>query len=173
MDDILEIPLTKGMFAIIDAVDLPLIVGSKWRASQCGSKWYAVSTRNGRSVYLHRLIFVAKPGILVDHRDNDGLNNRRSNLRRANKSLNGANSGLSRRNKSGIKGVVWDASRGKWKADITVFGKTHSLGRYVEKEDAAKAYAEAARAAHGAFANPVGGLDDSRTICLFVPGRGV
>lgn len=175
MGDILEIPLTKGMFAIIDAIDLPLIGGSKWRATLCGTKWYAVSTRNGRSAYLHRLIFGAKPGVIVDHKDNDGLNNRRSNLRRANKSLNGANSALSIRNKSGVKGVVWDASRQRWLASITLHGKSNYLGRFHSKEDAAAAYAVAARDAHGAFANParsVMGRDDSRTICLFVPGRG-
>lgn len=46
-------------------------------------------------------------------------------------------------NKSGIKGVHWDKSRKKWLAQIVFKGKNYHLGRYDNKEDAAKARKEA------------------------------
>lgn len=167
------IPLTKGMSTVIDASDAHLVAGSKWRASQAGRKWYAATTRGGRTVYLHRLLMGSPEGVLIDHRDNDGLNNRRANLRLANKSLNGANSALSARNKSGYKGVSLVGGN-RWCAKITLFGRSRSLGNYASVDEAFAAYSAAARAAHGEFANPVSvaGLEDSRTICLFVPNRG-
>lgn len=169
---IVTIPLTKGLSAIIDAEDAPLVSGSKWRASQAGRKWYAAATRGGRTVYLHRLLMKAPKGVLVDHRDNDGLNNQRSNLRLANKSLNGANSALSVRNKSGFKGV--HRIRGnKWRASITHQGKIRNLGHYDTAEKAFEAYKIAAREAHGEFANPVSGREDGKSLCLYVPNRGI
>lgn len=151
----ITIPLTKGMSAVIDASDASLVAGSKWRASQAGRKWYAATTRGGRTVYLHRLLMGEPKGVLlVDHRDNDGMNNRRSNLRLANKSLNGANSSLSVRNKSGYKGVSL-VRTSRWCAKITHLGRVRSLGYYDSPEEAFAAYSAAARDAHGEFANPV------------------
>lgn len=45
---------------------------------------------------------------------------------------------LMKTNTSGITGVSWDKSRNKWKAEIVFQGKTHFLGRRVNKEDAIK-----------------------------------
>ena len=52
----------------------------------------------------------------IDHKDGNGLNNQRSNLRPATAPQNGANQGKHRNNKSGFKGVSrW---RLKWKAEL-------------------------------------------------------
>ena len=38
-------------------------------------------------------------------------------------------------NTSGVTGVSWIASRGKWRAQIAYQGKRYHLGYYVEKKD--------------------------------------
>jgi hypothetical protein len=43
-------------------------------------------------------------------------------------------------NKSGIRGVSWDKSRGKWHAAICVNGKQKNLGNFETKEQARDAY---------------------------------
>lgn len=50
---------------------------------------------------------------------------------------------ISRANTSGVRGVYWKASRGKWSAQITFQSKTHYLGLYKTLEEAAAARARA------------------------------
>lgn len=73
------IPLTRGKFTIIDADDLPIVEGRSWQAHERrdGKGWYAVSD----GTRMHRLLMNAPSNQIVDHRDGDGLNNRRGNLR--------------------------------------------------------------------------------------------
>jgi len=91
------------------------------------------------------------PVEFVDHRDGVRDNNRFGNLRLASNSLNQANAKWST-NTSGIKGVRWQPTRGKWIAVITVNGRAKNLGRFASIVDAAKAYRAAAVDAWGEFA---------------------
>jgi len=100
-------------------------------------------------LYLHRVIMAADDGVKVDHRDRDGLNNRRSNLRIATLSQNNANS-FRPANRAGFRGVV--AVGKKWRAQIRRDGARVYLGLYETPEDAARTYDRAAREAHGEFA---------------------
>jgi hypothetical protein len=88
----------------------------------------------------------------TDHIDGIRLNNSFSNLREATPSENLRNRGRPSNNTSGHKGVTWERSTGKWKARIKTHGKVVLLGRFVRIEDAAAAYANAARELHGEFA---------------------
>ena len=54
-------------------------------------------------------------------------------------------------NTSGIRGVSWDSHKQKWLAQIRFKGKNYHLGRYVKKEDAAKARKEAEENLFGNF----------------------
>ncbi len=56
---------------------------------------------------------------------------------------------MNARNTSGVKGVYWHAGAGKWCAEIHVHGARYPLGYYADLQDAARAYAEAARRHHG------------------------
>lgn len=98
---------------------------------------------------MHRHIFgLTDPRILVDHRDHDGLNNQRHNLRVCNHSQNAANSRKTRQpTKSQYKGV----SGGDWVAEITVEGQTLSLGTFKSEIEAAEAYNLAAHKHFGDF----------------------
>jgi len=102
------------------------------------------------------------PEAMVDHIDMHRANDRWLNLRLATNSQNQANRGLMVTNSSGTKGVRFEASRGKWRAQITIMGKSKNLGRYWTREEAMAAYERAAKAAWGDFARtPVSSLGAS------------
>lgn len=150
-----EIPLTQGQVALVDNEDYEWLMQWKWFAHRTHGGW--VAGRNsekkcGKQIWMHRLIINAPNGLQVDHKDGNGLNNTRVNLRLATHSQNQHNRGKSRINKSGYKGVSWDKSKGKWYATIYINSKQINLGRYQTPEMAAIAYDEAARKYHGEFA---------------------
>lgn len=156
------IPLTRGKFALVDASNFDWLSQWNWYAQlrqRAGSrnKTYYAATCTPRSVgkttiLMHRVILGAPHGIEVDHEDGDGLNNRRSNIRLATSTQNKCNVGKRSNNTSGFKGVHWHKPSGMWHARITVNGKTFSLRYHRNKEQAAKAYEEAAKKYHGEFA---------------------
>lgn len=111
-------------------------------------------TADGRptTVFLHRLIMQAPPGVHVDHIDGDTLNNQRSNLRLASRSLNKANGKVYRNNSSGYKGVHFHKREGKFSASIGQGGELVWLGFFQSAEEAARAYDRAALFYFGEFA---------------------
>lgn len=153
----IRVPLTDGVFALVDEEDAPLVGRLNWRLFQPRpGAFYAmarghVSSGGGRGSLMHRLILGAPLRALVDHINGDGLDNRRSNLRLASPSQNGANQ-LSRTGSSRFKGVSWSRRDQNWAAFIHVDRRTRPLGRYSSEEEAAKAYDAAAREAFGRFA---------------------
>jgi hypothetical protein len=90
-------------------------------------------------------------GEQVDHKDMNGLNNTRSNLRVASPSQNQANRKVRRDNRLGIKGV--GKAGKKYQAQIAENGGLKYLGRFDTPEEAHAAYMEAARRQYGEFAN--------------------
>lgn len=161
----IEIRLTQGKVTCIDEIDSDLSL-LKWCAVEKRGTFYASrNMREGRSnIELHRLIMsrvlgrVLVKGEYVDHKDNDSLNNLRSNLRLATNAQNLANRGAPASNTSGYKGVLWRARMHKWEASIKTNGKRIYLGCFKNILDAARAYNEAALKYHGEFArlNPIG-----------------
>lgn len=103
---------------------------------------------------MHRMILDAKPGQLIDHKDGDGLNNTRANLRIATPSNNNQNSKPQKGGSSAYKGVSWFKRYKKWQVIITVNGRNKSLGYFIHEIEAAKAYDEAAIREFGEFARP-------------------
>lgn len=148
-----EIPVSGGRFALVDAADADVALRYKWNALPTGNTVYAqrhVKREDGRwtSQKLHQLI---TGYAITDHINGDGLDNRRSNLREATHAENLCNQ-LRAPGGSGFKGVTWFKSRGDWKAQIMKQGKNYHLGYHATAEDAALAYDEAARRLHGEFA---------------------
>lgn len=155
------IPLTKGYEAVIDIEDLALVDGKNWCAHVDRNTVYAARKEGAGgkrvTVKMHRILMGNPPGLEVDHKDGNGLNNRRrgeaGNLRTASRSQNAMNRPANRNNRSKIKGVCWDTERGKWLASIKVNGVSRNLGRFIEKTDAETAVKKARAELHGAFAN--------------------
>lgn len=92
------------------------------------------------------------PAKEVDHRNCNGLDCQRSNLREATASEQRFNQRLSKANKSGVKGVSWDKRRKKWAALIKANGRRYHLGRFDNLNDAASVVAAERERLHGQFA---------------------
>lgn len=88
----------------------------------------------------------------VDHKDTNGLNNQKHNLRLAGKRQNGFNRRLSVTNTSGFKGVHWATAQKQWKTQINIDKKRITIGYFKQAADAARAYDAAALQHYGAFA---------------------
>jgi hypothetical protein len=154
-----EIPLTCNQTAIVDDEDFERVSKLKWRAMKCirdgQIRWYgAHSNPDHTTTLLHRFVMNAPAGMQVDHRDGNGLDCRRHNLRVCTNAQNAANS-AKKKGSSTYKGVYLDrdaATARRWAAHIRVNYAYKWLGRYVTEEEAARAYDDAARAAFGKFA---------------------
>jgi hypothetical protein len=154
----------KPFYCLIDEADLPRIEG--WELSiYDGSQTYYVRAYKRDGVWtmgapLHRILLdLADPTVLVDHRNRNGLDNRRHNLRLATSLQNAWNSGPSRTSQTGYKGVTKQKVRSKkggsppkWQAMIRIDGKNKRLTGFSTPEEAALAYDREAEAAFGEFA---------------------
>lgn len=147
------VKLTRGLVARVDDADWPLVAPYNWHVLRGRNTNYAVANvvRDGQrsSLLMHRLIIGAGPSQQVDHRDLDGLNNQRGNIRLCTRSQNCSNADRRRRS-TAYKGVSLRENR--IYARIQVDGKTLTLGRFETVEAAARAYDAAAVRLFGEFA---------------------
>lgn len=149
-----EVPLSRGYVAFIDAADADLVLPYKWYARPHRRTVYAIrNTRRENGSHttqsLHRLL---TGYARTDHINGDGLDNRRSNLREVTHGQNNQNSRRRLDNLATFKGVGWDKHRAAWRARINVDGKRCHVGFFPTAEEAARAYDSAAREMHGEYA---------------------
>jgi hypothetical protein len=148
-DEIAFIPLTKGLFAIVDAADYEWLSRYRWHATGAPGRYYAATVIDGKSVSMHRLLMNPPPGMVTDHIDGNRLDNRRCNLRNCTPRQNRYNTPPCGK-ASPYVGVY--PHHGKWQARLTVQGKSHFLGTFPTAREAAKARDAAARRHHGPHA---------------------
>lgn len=142
---------TSG-YAIIDIEDKAKVEKYKWSIVHKNKISYVKSST---LLYLHHLILGNPPeGMMVDHRDRNGLYNVKSNLRFCTSQQNNMNKIKSSSNTSGYKGVIWDKRSSKWIARIRNNFKTIQIGVYNDAISAAKAYDKKAKLLFGEFARP-------------------
>jgi hypothetical protein len=148
-----EIPLNRGLTAIVDDADYEILSRHRWCVPPAGKRPYALRTvgDTGRRLAMHRVILNAPDGLQVDHINGDGLDNRRSNLRLATNAQNLQNQKRRSTNTSGYKGVSLYRD-GRWSARIRANGRRVFLGYFATPELAHAAYCAAAEKYHGEFA---------------------
>jgi hypothetical protein len=150
-----------GRVALVDDEDYELVMRHRWylREVSRGDRrpWgpYALTTihqaERVTTPLMHNLIMGRTR---IDHRNGNGLDNQRHNLRPATNGQNMHNRRANIGHSSQYKGVHWAANCGKWVARITLDGNRRCLGYFVNEVDAALAYDAAARELFGEFARP-------------------
>jgi hypothetical protein len=147
-----KMTLTDGQIALIDDEDYDLVIGYNWRSLRGRNGCvYVRAKRKGKTILLHRLVMDPAEGQFVDHRNGNGLDNRRSNLRLATPSQNQGNK-TARWGCSAYRGVTRRKRGRKWQAVIRIGSVIKPLGSFDSEEDAARAYDAAALAHWGEFA---------------------
>jgi hypothetical protein len=150
--------LISGSTIFIDSDDFEKFNKYSWHIFRReGKTSYARTDAIGadghwHALYLHRLITDAKPGQYIDHKNRNGLDCRKSNLRFCSMRENALNQKIRTTNTSGYKGVTHSRNNKRWIAQTKLYGKRIYIGIFDTKEEAAKAYADYAFANFGEFA---------------------
>lgn len=148
--------------ALVDDDDYDLVMQYRWtvwenpgrgyRRTRGGGPYAMTKIMRGGVETTTRMHQMITGWPLTDHRDHNGLNNQRSNLRRATVRQNGLNSRPVLGHSSRFKGVSWHKQSQRWSAHIRSRGTAYELGFYRDETDAARAYDAAARELFGEFA---------------------
>lgn len=124
---------SKGEHILVDTEDLPKLIGFTWFLYPDG---HAVAKNKGKELRLHRQIMGTPKGMDTDHKNHNRADNRKCNLRVCTRQENTMNQLRRSDNTSGVKGVHWDKTASKWRAQIFVDGEYLNLGYYTEFEQA-------------------------------------
>lgn len=131
----------------------------KWHPIKGHNTFYArrCVTVNGKSkfLYMHREILGGNErlmGFEVDHKDHDGLNNVKENLRKCTHQQNQQNNRQTGTYSSKFKGVYWNKQQKVWMVRIQENKRDSYIGRFHDEQLAAKAYDLAAIRIQGDFA---------------------
>lgn len=155
-DAVKKILLTQGKFALVDDKDFKRLNQWKWYAYKHRHTFYAqryVDGGGGKTVAMHRFILGLKPndGKITDHINNNGLDNRRHNLRACDSQQNNFNQ-KARGGSSRFKGVHLHKKTKKWVAVIGYNNKKIHIGLFSCEIEAAIAYNNVAKKLYGEFA---------------------
>ena len=153
------IPLTQGKFAQVDDEDFEWLNQWKWFAGKMGNTFYArrnVTINGIQTAQLMHVLIMGEDSLKlhIDHKDGDGCNDQRLNLRRCTQSENCMNRKPRKNCASIYKGVCWHKSNRKWMAYIKIGERRIHLGCFNSDLDAAHAYDIACIKHHGEFARP-------------------
>jgi hypothetical protein len=152
------IKLTQGKETRVDDWVYDAVGHLKWYAKQNPSgNWYAarsvyVAYRTQVTVRLHHCV-IGYPlnGFDVDHKDGDGLNNQKDNLRIVTRPQNQMNRENNKNNILGVKGIHWVERLKKFRAQIVIEGKKKHLGVFKTLDEAITTYKKAEDTYFGAF----------------------
>ncbi len=152
-----KIPLTQGKFALVDDADFEWLSQWKWCAVKGRSTYYAMRTapKSTGNIKMHREILKVPKGLQGDHRNGNGLDNRRQNLRICTHAENIWNQKKERNSKGKLKGASFTTTKllkNPWRSQICYNKKKIHLGYFATPEEAARAYDAAAKRYFGEFA---------------------
>lgn len=149
-----EIKLTQGQVTQVDDEDFEWLNQWKWYASKVRNTFYARRRKNKHEpvILMHRLILNILKGMETDHRDLNGLNNQRYNLRICTHQENMRNRKFHQGSSSKFKGCYWVEKDQRWRSQIIFKNEKTNLGSFISEIDAALAYDKVAKQLHGEFA---------------------
>jgi len=156
-----EIQLTRGYIALVDDEDFERVNQYKWQSIICTHTVYAkrgdYSSGKNKTNLMHNFIMRVensrKNGIEVDHKNHNGLDNQKKNLRICTHNENNMNRSSNKNSTSIYRGVSWCKVRNKWISLIYFNKKRIHLGRFNSEFEAAKVYDKKAAELFGEFAN--------------------
>lgn len=144
----------EGLYALVDDEDYDRVNQHRWHVGNNGYiKTFVGGRKNAKCILMHRLIMNPSEDLEVDHRDGNKLDNRRSNLRVAERSQNARNLRRHKKFSSRFKGVSWNAARYVWEAELTFDNHPVYLGQFASEIQAAQAYNDGALRYFGEFAS--------------------
>ena len=147
------IPLTRGMEAIVDDEDFECLNQWKWHVMKGRTTYYV--TRDIRRkikprhidtpamIFMHRLIMDVPQDKQIDHKNHNGLDNRKNNLRICTRSQNLRNkiNGWGKYSKFlCVSKIVTGKRKKRWVADITIENKLKRIGYFYTEIEASKAF---------------------------------
>jgi hypothetical protein len=133
-----EIKLTQGKIALVDDEDFETLNVFKWCALKSAQTFYAVRQQprsiarelhqKRKHIRMHHVVFGKPPeGKEIDHKDGDGLNNQKNNLRFVTRRQNLQNI-INHSKTSKYPGVDRRKNEKKWRACINIRGEKKVLG---------------------------------------------
>jgi hypothetical protein len=148
------IPVTNGPDALCDQNDFAFLSRFTWWVKQGNNVAWVVTRIGGQMLYMHHLVLLNSERCKVNHRDGNGFNNCRNNLRAAScGQVEAAKVKSTKRTyTSQYKGVCKPQGKILWQAGLRVAGVSRRLGTFENEDDAARAYDAAALEAFGEFA---------------------
>lgn len=131
------IPLTRGLFTIIDTEDIEELGKYTWHVTSKGYAARRLRVSEGHGIELmHRRLLGLSGRTQGDHINLNKLDNRKSNLRTASNGENQINQPPDRTNKTGYKGVVKLRNRRGYTAQAYINNKYMYLGYFLDKHAA-------------------------------------
>ena len=152
----------ESLWTVIDLEDLERVINYPYtwyaKLNKSIGKYYVYAseyqpkTKRCKPIFLHQFIMKAN-GKIVDHKNNDGLDNRKSNLRMATDKNNSTNRrSRNKNNSSGYRNVSWSESYGKWIVQMQVNKKNTILGKFDDVHEAGKFAEEMRQKYYGEYA---------------------
>ena len=157
--DIMAIPTTRGLFALIDGEDYERLSKYKWFAVKGRNTFYAARITSyklgGKTILMHREILGLKAGDgkQIDHINHYGLDNRKTNIRPCTHQEQQRNRLPQKNCSSKYKGVCWHKENKRWIAQIKHKERLIYLGSFNDETEAAEVYDQKAKELFGEFAN--------------------
>jgi hypothetical protein len=143
-----EIFLSQGLVAWVDDGMYRELNQYNWYANKSRNTYYArrhvVGDSDKKITMYHAVMGFPPKGFISDHRDGNGLNNQRKNLRFVTSRQNRQNlNNIILPITSEFPGVGWHKKDKKWQARITINGKQKFLGNFKTEISAFEAYKQA------------------------------